>query len=141
MAAILTVFAGAAPLESVDDHLHADVLVHIDSLQFRGREAWKTWARHSHATWDFAELNFETVASQYDPEADHLDVDVVAHADGRRSPPSRIRYGFRGDKVGEIWTSRRNYGFLYGPGFTTWPGFVAHLGAIGWWQRVKQGRG
>ncbi len=51
---LLDAFAGRIPVDAVDEVLAEDVLVHMDGLSFRGRDGWKTWARHSHATWGSA---------------------------------------------------------------------------------------
>ena len=136
---ILDVFAGERPLAAIDACIADDVLVHIDRLRFRGVQGWKKWAMHSRSTWPFDAIRFEIVDHSYDASSDQLAVQVEAvvrerGVDGeRRSSAERFVYRFDGGRVCEIWTSRHNYGFLYGPSFTTLPGFVAHIGRVLLW--------
>jgi len=136
---ILDVFAGERPLAAIDACIAEDVVVHIDRLSFRGVQGWKKWAMHSRSTWPFDAIRFEIVDHSYEANEDQLTVHVEAvvrdrGADGeRRSSAERFVYRFGGGQVREIWTSRRNYGFLYGPSFTTLPGFVAHVGRVLLW--------
>lgn len=140
---ILEVFAGRRPIDEIDAYLHEDVLVHIDRLRFRGRGGWKKWARHSRATWPFDHLRFEIEDHTYDPRSGRLEVGIAAvageGAGARRSAAERFVYRFEGDKVREIWTSRRNYTFLYGDRFATLPGFAAHVGRLMWWNLRHRG--
>ena len=139
LAQVLEVFAGQRPLAAIDGLIHRDVVVHIDRLRFTGLGGWKKWARHSHATWPFEQLRFEVVDHTYDPAADRLEVGIAAVAveNGveRRSAAERFVYRFEGDMVREIWTSRRNYSFLYGAKFARLPGFAAHVARLMWWNR------
>jgi flavin-dependent dehydrogenase len=136
---ILAVFAGSRPLEEITEHIADDVVVHIDRLSFRGRGGWVKWARHSRATWPFAELRFEVESHTYDPAEDRLEVAIAAvvrdrpGGPERRSPTERFVYRFDRGRVCEIWTSRRNYTFLYGDRFARLPGFAAHIGRLLWW--------
>lgn len=144
LAAILRVFAGAAPLAEIDAHLHEDVIVHIDRMRFVGASGWRKWTRHSHATWGFRSLRFETVDHRYDATADQLDVTIVAvgarEGAEQRSEAARFRYRFEGDRVREIWTSRRNYTFLYGPRFARLPGFLLHVARLSLWNLRRRAR-
>lgn len=136
---ILAVFAGAAPVEAIAAEVHDDVVVHIDRLRFRGLSGWRKWARHSRATWPFDQLRFEVVDAEHEVAGDRLTVAIAAVGRRRgaaaeeRSPAERFVYRFDGDKVREIWTSRRNYTFLYGERFGRLPGFMGHVARLVWW--------
>lgn len=145
---VLAVFAGAAPVAAIGEYVDEDVIVHIDRLRFRGLGGWKKWARHSHASWPFAALRFEIEDAVHDPATDRLEVKIAAIGRRRgteaeeRSPAERFVYRFEGGKVREIWTSRRNYTFLYGPRFARLPGFVGHVARLVWWNlRNPEGEG
>ncbi len=136
---ILAVFAGERPLAAIDACIAEDVVVHIDRLSFKGAQGWKKWAMHSRASWPFESVRFEIVDHSFDAAEDRVELRVEAvvrdpGAEGeRRSSPERFVYRFERGRVREIWTSRRNYGFLYGRRFTTLPGFVAHIGRVLLW--------
>ncbi len=139
LSSLLDVFAGLEPLSTTDSCLDEHVVVHIDRLRFSGRRAWLKWARHSRATWPFAELRFEIVRHRYDEEKDQLEVWIQARVrdrpgeQERRSQSERFVYRFEDGLIREVWTSRRNYTFLYGRRFATLPGFVAHVTRLVWW--------
>ncbi len=139
ISSVLEVFAGKGPLANIESCLDEHVVVHIDRLSFAGRGAWLKWARHSRATWPFAELSFEIVRHRYDAQRDELEVWIEARVrdrpgdQERRSPSERFVYRFESGLIREIWTSRHNYTFLYGPRFASLPGFVSHIGRLLWW--------
>ncbi len=132
---ILDTFAGHRPIEEIDKYLHSDLRVHMDKLSFSGSSGWTMWARHSHATWPFDDLRFQVVNHCHDGDKLTVSMTATGTIDGTTSTsgPAEFIYRFSGNKVAEIWTSRKNYGYLYGEAFTTRLGFAAHMARMGWW--------
>jgi hypothetical protein len=137
---ILDTFAGSAPPTELERYMHPSVVVHLDRWKHRGTRGWTLWTRHSLATWEFTAVRFEVVDCTADNDV--LTTTIRAHVERNGgeevSEPVPIKYRFEDARVAEIWTSRKNYVFLYGRAFGTLPGFLLHMVRIGLWARKAE---
>ena len=114
---ILRIVAGPADVRDVARYMRKDVVVHMDSLTFRGLSGWQKWIRYSHAKCGLEATRFEILDIE-ERQPDHLRVQLQGH--GRRlgrpvvSNPAYVTYRFSGNLVAETWTTRHNYRFFFG---------------------------
>lgn len=151
---VLRLVAGPADLGEVERYMTADVVVHLDRLTFRGLGGWRRWMRYSHARSGLTEVELELLDAE-ELGADRLRVRIGGR--GRRgdrvvvAEPVWIVYRFvsaevedigedgadGAEKLAEMWTSRRNYTFFFGPSSATLPGFAWLLLRIMAWNLLN----
>ncbi|MCA9684223.1 MAG: hypothetical protein KC457_18655 [Myxococcales bacterium] len=133
---VLAIVAGIGPLAEIEEHMHADVVVHMDGLAFTGRGGWCKWIRYQQHHALVTDLTLEIV--DLDVRGDDWRVRVRGEGRERRGGLRRrteveLRYRWSGERIAEAWTSRRNYELFFGPGLRSPLGFAALLGRIGLW--------
>lgn len=133
------ILAGRSPIALGERIIAEDVVCHMDGLTFRGRAAWRTWIAYIRTQPHVEDMDALIDAISAD-ERGH--VTLVGRWRGRvRGVPTvsetaSARYRLRDGQVAEIWTTRRNYTFMFGPGMRHWPGCLAVLLRLRAWARA-----
>jgi hypothetical protein len=142
VARLMTILSGETPIHAGSELIAPDVVAHVDGWRFQGIDVWAHWIDYIRTRGCVSEPSLLV-----DELVVHPDARVTARGrwrgvrDGRvvTSSGASATYRLDAGRIVEIWSTRRNYGFLCGGHVEYHWGFAFEL-LRARWSRQRVGR-